>query len=326
MIRRPGPGSGSKIYNPVNKNTLVSVIIPTYNRAATLERTLESVLAQTWQPLEVIVVDSHSTDRTAEILDRYQGRIRVSLQPKLGPGAARNAGIRMARGEIISFVDSDDTWLSDKTERQMRLLQAGESLGVQCCVCNARMEQTARVVYSFATANLHPAQREGLWTNPAEVLTTRFLFFNQVVAVRRELLEQIGCFREDLKLNEDYELALRLSLMGPWAFVADPLVVWHEHTDNLSVPYRNRQLEVHQSVLQILKELSGSSQFGPRFPKAVLGRRMRGLEQSIRALHLSAQTDALPRLWGRCLQLGQRGAQAVSRRLSLAPRMVTRPL
>jgi len=316
------------IINNYEPQMLVSVIIPTYNRAGTIERTLDSVLAQTWKPLEVIVVDSYSTDRTAAILDRYNGRIRVIRRPKQGPGAARNAGIKVAQGEIISFLDSDDTWVPDKTERQMRLLQAGESFGVKCCVCNARMEFGSGAVNSFATANLHPAQREGVWTNPAEVLTTRFLFFNQVVAVRRELLEQIGCFREDLhlQLNEDYELALRLSLMGPWAFIADPLVVWHEHTDNLSGPYRYRQLEVYQSVFQILNELKNSSQFGPLLPKALLRRRIQVLEKSICALRLSARSNALARLLGKCLLLYLRGCGALYSRLPFTPRMVTRPL
>jgi len=112
------------------------------------------------------------------------------------------------------------------------------------------------------------------------VLTTRFLFFNQVVAVRQELLEQIGCFREDLQLNEDYELALRLSLMGRWAFVADPLVIWHEHTDNLSRNYRYRQLEVCQSVFQILNELKNAAAVWPFFAKAVATAAHAGLEKT----------------------------------------------
>ncbi len=97
---------------------LVSVIIPTYNRVKTIERAVNSVLAQTWTEQEVIVVDDGSTDQTGEILKVYGDKIRVIRQQNGGVSAARNAGIKAATGEIISFLDSDDEWLPSKTERQ----------------------------------------------------------------------------------------------------------------------------------------------------------------------------------------------------------------
>jgi glycosyltransferase involved in cell wall biosynthesis len=306
---------------------LVSVIIPTYNRGRTIARAVGSVLAQSWKAVEIIVVDSYSTDGTAEVLASYGDKIRViylpKLGPKLGPPVARNAGIKLAKGEIVSFLDSDDEWLPGKLERQVKLLQATESAGVKCCVCNATMELASGTVTSFDSADLHPAQREGVWTNPLEVLLTRFLFFNQVVAVRREALEQTGYFRPGTM--EDYDLALRLSLLGPWAFIADPLAVWHDQGED-SGARKITKLDVCERVLEILKDVSNDPRLGPRLPKVLLRRRLRVMNQLSIALCLSARSDALAGLLGKLLLLYLRGCEAVYRRLPSAPQMATRPL
>ena len=302
---------------------LVSVIIPTYNRGRTIARAVDSVLAQSWKSVEIIVVDSYSTDGTAEVLASYGDKIRVIRQAKEGPPAARNAGIKAAAGEIISFLDSDDEWLPGKLERQVKLLQAGEVSGVKCCVCNARMEFASGTVTSFDSAGLHPAQHEGVWLNPAEILTTRFLFFNQVVAVRREALEQTGYFRPGIM--EDYDLALRLSLLGPWAFIADPLVVWHEQLED-GLTRKTSELERCERASEILIDVSTSPRLGLLLPKELLRRRMRNLEQGIYALRLSARPNALARLFAGFLLLYLRGCGALNRRLPSMPRMITRPL
>lgn len=297
---------------------LVSVIIPTYNRAATIERAINSVLAQTWKTLEIIVIDSKSTDRTVELLAQYGDKVQIISQEKNGPGAARNAGIQAARGEIISFLDSDDEWLPEKTQRQVKLLQATASAGVSCCVCNARMNFINGTVHSFDAALLRPQHSEGIWANPAEILTTRFLFFNQVAAVRREALEKTGFFKKGIM--EDYDLALRLSVTGPWAFVAEPLVVWHEQLgDNLSRTHS--PLDICQRTLEILKEVSESSYAGPLLPANLLNRRIQFLEQRIAALKLSGPLRQLSRsLILSYLQV----RESLYWRLPSTPRMVTK--
>ncbi len=297
---------------------LVSVIIPSYNRARTIERAVNSVLGQTWKALEVIVVDSESTDGTAEILAAYGDKIRVLRQKKEGPGAARNAGIKAAKGEIIAFLDSDDEWLPDKTERQVKLLEATASAGVTCCVCNARMNFITGPVYSFAAAHLNPEQREGIWTNPSEVLATRFLFFNQVAAIRREALTQIGFFKSGIM--EDYDLALRLSVTGPWAFISDPLVVWHEQAgDNLSRTHS--EFDICQRTLQILKEVSGSTDAGPLLPAALLRRRIRFLEKKMAVLNLSGPLSGI---FGKSILSYMRLHELFYWRLPSTPKMLTK--
>ena len=101
----------------------VSVIIPSFNRAHCIAGSVESVLAQTFQDLEVIVVDDGSTDDTQEVLARFGNRVRVIRQENGGVSAARNAGIRAARADWIAFQDSDDTWRPEKLQTQIDCLQ-----------------------------------------------------------------------------------------------------------------------------------------------------------------------------------------------------------
>jgi glycosyltransferase involved in cell wall biosynthesis len=223
-----------------NSNPLVSAVIPTYNRAHIICDAVESILAQTYQEIEVIVVDDGSKDDTLSRLKQYGDRIRVVSQANAGPAAARNRGIAVAQGELIAFLDSDDLWLSTKIERQVALLQrAGES--VPCCLSNIMMKWNSGDRASFDIALLNPASEEGMWLNVDEVLATRFVLFNQGVVIRRNVLEKIGGFDESIRYLEDYELPLRLSLEGPWAFIQTPLVIWRESMTN-SV-YKNSKRE-----------------------------------------------------------------------------------
>src|SRR5258707_1636701 len=98
----------------VTARPLVSAIVATYNRADVVSQAIESILGQTYENLEVIIVDDGSTDGTVEVLERFGSRLRILRQQNAGPSAARNRGIAAARGEIISLLDSDDVWLPKK--------------------------------------------------------------------------------------------------------------------------------------------------------------------------------------------------------------------
>src|SRR5690349_8009529 len=105
-----------------SKEVVVSVIIPTYNRAYCLEAAIQSALKQTYAGKEIIVVDDGSTDETKSLLAKYSSNVRILHQSNAGVGAARNAGVRAARGEWIAFLDSDDEWIPEKIDVQMRAL------------------------------------------------------------------------------------------------------------------------------------------------------------------------------------------------------------
>jgi glycosyltransferase involved in cell wall biosynthesis len=216
----------------VNGGPLVSVIVPTYNRAGIIRETIENIFEQTYTNIELIIVDDGSTDDTQRILRSYGQRIQWIAQNNAGPAAARNRGLQLARGEIIAFQDSDDAWHPTKIERQVSLLQrAGES--AVCCICNSFVHSYGTVKLSFDRAPLNPPIEEGIWLNPAEMFATRFVLFNQAAAIRRNVLERIGGFDESLRLLEDLDLALRVSLEGPWTFIREPLATRQdklEHT------------------------------------------------------------------------------------------------
>src|SRR3954470_1099780 len=216
----------------INSNPLVSAIIPTYNRDKVISNAVDSILKQTYENIEIIVVDDGSRDGTRERLAKYGDKISVIAQKNAGPAAARNRGIKASRGQFIAFLDSDDEWLPNKVEQQVSLLRrAGNA--VPCCLCNIRMRWDVSERESFDIAWLKPSASEGIWVNVDEVLATRFVLFNQGIMIRREAIEKIGGFDESLRLLEDHELALRLSLEGPWAFIREPLVVWHETAGSL---------------------------------------------------------------------------------------------
>ena len=111
---------------------LVSVIVPVYNRARLVAETVESILVQTYQPVEIILINDGSSDGSLAVLREYESRypkqIRVIDQPNQGQTTARNNGIKVARGQFIAFLDSDDLWVKDKLERQIPLFAEGVGL------------------------------------------------------------------------------------------------------------------------------------------------------------------------------------------------------
>jgi glycosyltransferase involved in cell wall biosynthesis len=108
---------------------LVSVIIPTYNRAVLLSEAVNSVLLQTYQNIEIIVIDDGSTDNTTEVMAAFGDRVRYTRRPNAGVNAARNLGLKQARGEFVALLDSDDLWAPFKIELQVRLLRTFTDLG-----------------------------------------------------------------------------------------------------------------------------------------------------------------------------------------------------
>ena len=241
----------------------MTAIVATYNRSRLVGKAIESILGQTYPNIEVIVVDDGSTDDTQDTLRQFGDQVRVISQANAGPSAARNRGVAAARGEIVAFLDSDDLWLPEKIERQVALLQSTDG-SVPCCVCDAEMRFTNRpTATSFSNFLLDPVRQQGLWSNVSEVLTDRFVLFNQMAAVRRSAFEKVGGFNEKLRFMEDYDLALRLSLLGPFAFIREPLVIWNQGSaGSLSAEAHQQMSRLKEIEVRIreelLSELNGS--------------------------------------------------------------------
>ncbi len=204
----------------------VSVIIPTFNRAWILGDAVESVLAQTVNDLELIVVDDGSEDGTDRLLDVYGDRIRVRRQENRGVSAARNAGIGMARGALLALLDSDDTWLPAKLERQVTFMDAHPDI----LIC-----QTEEI-WVRNGRRVNPARKH---RKPSGMFFERSLEMCMVspsaVMMRRGLIEAVGPFDESLPACEDYDLWLRVGCRFPIWLLDEPLVVKRGgHGDQLS--------------------------------------------------------------------------------------------
>jgi len=309
-------------------NPLVSVIIPTFNRAGVVTRAVDSVLGQTYRPVEVIVVDDGSTDTTPEVLKSYGNAIVSVVQDNAGPSAARNRGVRESRGDLIAFLDSDDLWLAGKLERQVDLLQRAGA-DVPCCLCDTRMRiAEGREQSSFQIARLRLGEPQGLWVNPALVLATRFVLFCQAALIRRGFLVDCGGFDERLWLMEDHDLALRLALRGPWAVIRDPLAVWCGANDefNLSIAAQKEPARLLGCVEYIDRKILEQERGLDGQVKRYLQRDLQGVRRRLLARRWDARGRALPRIAARMVVGWDRLRQAWFRRSWSYPRAEVLPI
>jgi glycosyltransferase involved in cell wall biosynthesis len=303
---------------------LASVIIPTYNRAELICKTINNIFQQTYSNLELIIVDDGSTDDTRSKLQRYGDRIRVVTQNNSGPAVARNHGVRVARGEIIAFQDSDDLWKPTKLERQVALLQKDRS--IPCCLCNVVLRVVnGREFTSFDDSLVFPQHEEGIWLNAPEVLATRFVLFNQAVAIRREAWEKVGGFDESLKYLEDYDLPLRLSLEGPWAFIREPLVMYGKPSPlGFSHAALKDPIVLKHCELKICERILNKANGQARVQRHIR-RRMGIFRRELRAIELCRAGSWREKAIANCLVKFNRYLLAGFRRSPWFPRAITTP-
>jgi len=305
---------------------LVSVIIPTFNRAEILCSTVESVIRQTYQNIEIIVVDDGSTDETQDKLVPYRDKIRILRQENSGPSHARNRGIEIANGEIVAFLDSDDTWLPTKIERQVSLFQeAGES--VACCLCNAIIrDSSSREKLSFDLSPLKTSVYDGIWLNPAQVLATRCVVFTQAIAIRRDALLKVGLFDESLLLMEDYEMALRLSFQGPWVYTKEPLVIYNRSFEGLSDQARTARKYFLDSLAGLYEKTLQNDQLKCEKTRKWLERGLRMVRRESRVLPTSKTCLSLQALEARIVHDLTRIQNSLFRRSPWFPKMKCIPI
>jgi glycosyltransferase involved in cell wall biosynthesis len=192
----------------------VSVVIPTYNCANLLPQALNSVRAQNWNKLEIIVVDDGSSDETADVLSRLSGSdLRSVWQPNKGPAAARNRGISAARGRWIAFLDADDLWLPDKLAAQFAIINADRS--VRFCFSNFIFSDTDGRQSEQNCGNANATPLEHLLYGNALATPT--------VIVRRDCFAQTGGFDTELRTGEDWDMWLRLALQFGATWIPKPL-------------------------------------------------------------------------------------------------------
>lgn len=211
----------------------ISVVIPTYNRRELVRFAIDSVLAQTWANLEVIVVDDGSTDTTgAAIRDLYgtDPRVRYVWQKNAERAVARNTGIKIAEGEWIAFLDSDDLYLPGKLEQQARLFVARPEL-VMVHTGWAQLNPDGATVPMI----LGDDERRG-----ADILGSLVIsnFIGSATPLmRRSMVDRIGGFNRDQRICfEDWELWTRIAAMGPVGYVPEVLALHRLHEGNTDIP------------------------------------------------------------------------------------------
>jgi glycosyltransferase involved in cell wall biosynthesis len=205
----------------------ISALIPTYNRRTFTCRAIDSVFAQTLPVDEVIVVDDGSTDGTAEeILSRYGSRVTLLRQKNAGVSAARNSGIRIARGEWLAFLDSDDVWSPRKLELQFDAISSLGANEFGACFTDCVFDGNAEMkVSAFKSAGLESRSTFGALRDPARYVLARHpVIFVQNLVVRRSLIEELGGFDEGMVVSEDTDILFRLALSTKVCFVAEALV------------------------------------------------------------------------------------------------------
>ena len=231
----------------------VSVIIPAYNGDRFLNSAIDSVLQQTYQDYEIIVIDDGSTDNTAQVVEQYSN-IRYFRQTNQGVAASRNLGLAAAMGEYIVFFDQDDLLLPHKLASQAALLNRDPKLGIinsgwQICDCNRQ---------TVAGAIVEPWQQIPA-LSAADLIVWKPVFLGAMM-FRRTWLERIGGFNINLEQTPDVDLVLRLAKIGcPAAWVKQITVLYRQHETNAS----NNALLQAQELNQITASFFAQPSLNP---------------------------------------------------------------
>jgi len=239
----------------------ISVIIPTWNRADSVLKSIQSVLAQTILPLEILVCDDGSTDNTRAVVEGLQNPLVHFLPGEHSGNAAtpRNRGLAAARGEYIAFLDSDDTWLPTKLEKQIKSL---EQSGLQASATNAWRilpdEATHAPLLSFTEKEIHFKK----------ILRNNVIICSAVL-IQTSLLKEAGGFPEfnaKTSINEDYALWLRILTRNSFSYISEPLLNYNDdathsfRSKNTKGPYEQKQY-ILKDLIVWLKKTSAEKKY-----------------------------------------------------------------
>ena len=269
----------------------VSVVIPTYNCAPRLLRALRSVAAQTYRPVEIVVVDDGSTDdtqdRVAEWTTQSGSNVLYVRQENAGPAAARNHGMRLASGEAIAFLDADDEWRADKLAKQMPLLKGDVGL-VYCS-------------NSFVDSNGTPLKDyvRRIELHRGDILLPLFCDFfllTSAVVISKAAYDAVGGFDEQLAVGEDYEFFLRLARKFHADYSAEELLIRCVRPDSLSrLDYAK---DARNDIATLSKFLSDHPDFSQQHRAAIAARLARyRYDFGYRLLAENRRHEAIRELW-----------------------------
>ena len=251
----------------------VSIIMPAYNVAAYIGETLDSVFAQTFTDYELIIINDGSSDTVEleRVLQPSIARIRYIKQQNLGAGAARNEGLRAARGEFIAFLDADDLWLPNYLEEQMRFI--GKSDYDLVCADAMHFGDSPLAGKTYMEAYMQRAPSEGEVTFLGLVSADQSLITSGVVARRTHIID-VGMFDEGLRNSQDFDLWLRLLRHGSrMAYQRKLLLHYRCHQNSLSGNEINRTARQLRVYDKIEKSFELTSEERPTVLRAIENRR-----------------------------------------------------
>ena len=232
---------------PLKKNNPeVSVIIPTYNRDWCLERSVQSVLNQTFKDFELIVVDDGSTDSTQEKLKGYSQITLLSLKNNSGVSSSRNMGLNIARGKYVSFLDSDDSWKPNKLEEQWQSMEQHPS--AQACYTDE--------IWIRRGKRVNPKKKHKKYSGDIfRHCLPLCIISPSSVMLRASIFEEIGFFDEDMLVCEDYDFWLRLTSRYQVKYLETPLIIkYGGHADQLSQKFWGMDRFRVYSLEKLLRE------------------------------------------------------------------------
>lgn len=218
----------------MNKNG-VSVIIPTYNRANIIMRSIESVISQSYVYIEIIIVDDNSTDNTEEVIKNIEDEriIYKKLNKRMGPANARNIGVKLAKYDLIAFQDSDDVWKRDKLKVQIAYMEKNKIFDMVYCPFMHKGIKSFKIPADIYSKNdLEGEIYKGL-LKENKIGTPTML-------IRKEKFEKVGGFNVDLKAYEDWEFAIRFAQKYQIGYVDKILVEAYSSSDGVNSNERNK--------------------------------------------------------------------------------------
>lgn len=208
-------------------SSLVSVIIPTYNRASIITDAINSVLAQTFNNFQLIVVDDGSTDNTRDALASYRGKLEYFYKVNGGVSSARNFGLRMAKGKYVAFLDSDDIWHSQRLETLVNFMEHSGNYSAVFTDCES-IDGDGNMLETTRFGELYPGEE------PSLLFFLEHMFSGFACMCIRSALLEVGEFDETLRTAEDIDYALRLAAHHRIAHIASPLLKIRKSVDSLN--------------------------------------------------------------------------------------------
>ena len=214
---------------------LISVIIPTYNRERFVGKAIDSVMRQSFTDLELIVIDDGSTDETRQILEAYGADIKCIFQENAGVSSARNAGIRVAQGTWVAFLDSDDEWTEDYLSCQVAQIKEFPEAVAHITNAVTILPNGGRSSLFSQTGLLDRFNREPcvVFERPLRVIIEHAPWFLQASIIRRDVLIKAGLLNEELSIAEDLDLIARVAIRGPVTFCRKELVEIYRREESI---------------------------------------------------------------------------------------------